>query len=179
MSDKQFTQGKLFEMLKEGNPNSLGRLLEIFQLIIDNKLSTNNVYDLYQFEDAIVSMRVSNILKRLWRLDPQHVLPLIPLFLKDEIRFINPTFRWTLAQIFKDLYAKLSHEEKPLFIQSIVRNLALGTDWIMLVQSMDALIFAKKKGLPIPPLSKDLKVLSKDSRKVVKNKAIALLKCLE
>jgi hypothetical protein len=179
MSYEQLNQSKLFEILKEGNPNSLGRLLEIFQLVIDNKLSINNVYDLYQFEDDIVSMRVSNILKRLWRLDPLHVLTLIPLFLKDEKNLHNPTFRWTLAQIFKDLYVKLSDDEKFQFIQSISRNLTLGNDWIMLVQSMDALIFAKKKGHPIPSFSKALDVLSKDARKVVKNKAVALLKSLE
>ena len=178
MIEKPITQETLFQILKEGNPNSLGRLLEIYQLVVDQQLSIHNVYDLYQFEDSIVSMRVSNVLKRLWRLDKQLVLPLIPLFLKDEKRFTNPTFRWTLAQILKDLYPQLSHEQKLHLISSISRNLTLGKDWIMLAQSMDALIFAKKKGLLIPRLSKELNVLSNDSRKVVKNKAIALIKAL-
>jgi hypothetical protein len=179
MRDEQLNQRKLYEILKEGNPNSLGRLLEIFQFVIDNKLSINSVYDLYQLEDDNVSMRVSNILKRLWRLDPLHVLPLIPLFLKDEKNLHNPTFRWTLAQIFKDLYVKLSDDEKFQFIQSISRNLTLGNDWIMLVQSMDALIFAKKKGHLLPSLSKALDVFSKDARKVVNSKAVALLNILD
>ncbi len=177
--EKRFNQEKLFEILKEGNPNSLGRLLEIYQLVVEKQLSISNIYDLYQFEDVIVSMRVSNILKRLWRLNPEHVLPFIPLFLKDEKRYMNPTFRWTLAQIFKELFTKLTDEDKHSLVNAISRNLTIGNDWIMLAQSMDALVFAKKKGLTIPNLLKELKVLSKDSRKVVKNKAIALLKLME
>ncbi len=169
----------LFLILKEGNPNSLGRLLEIFQLVVDQKLMINNVYELYQFEDAIVSMRVSNIIKRLWRLNPKYVLPLIPLFLKDEKHLVNPTFRWTLAQIFKDLYIYLSNEQKLKLINAIVGNLSKGNDWIMLVQSMDALLFAINKGHQIKALKEEIKKFTKDPRKVVKNKAQVLSNVLE
>lgn len=172
------TSKEIFLILKEGNQNSLGRLLEIYQLVLDQKLTTIQVYDLYQFEDAIVSMRVSNIIKRLWRLDSMYVLPLIPLFLKDEKNLVNPTFRWTLAQIFKDMYRDLSNEQKSKLIDAIARNLSVGNDWIMLVQSMDALLIAIQKGHPTPVINKEVTKLAKDSRKVVKSKAEALLKVL-
>jgi hypothetical protein len=88
-------QNELFNILQEGKPNSLGKTLEIYNKIINNQLDVMEVYHLYKIEDRIVSMRVSNILKRLWREDLNYILPIIDQFIVDAKELLNPTFRWT------------------------------------------------------------------------------------
>ena len=56
---------ELYKILLEGKSNTLGRLLEIYDKVLSSQLTVMDVYNLYKMENRIVSMRVSNILKRL------------------------------------------------------------------------------------------------------------------
>ena len=51
------------------------------------------MYDLYAEEHPIVSMGVSNLMKRLWREDGKLIIPYIGNFIEDANRLKNPTFR--------------------------------------------------------------------------------------
>ena len=164
-------ENKLFDVLLEGNPNSLGRLLEVIDWIQDSKITIQKVYNLYYKEDPIVSMRVSNIMKRLWRENSDVIVNMVDTFIKDAVKLCNPTFRWTLAQIFKELFVQLNVEQREKLIEEIKRNLSISEDWIMLSQSLDALILAHKKGYDIRDIKSVVVRLSKDSRKVVRKKA--------
>ena len=59
----------LFDRFLEGKKNSLGQVPSIFKEILDHQITIDDVYDLYAEEHPIVSMRVSNLMKRLWRED--------------------------------------------------------------------------------------------------------------
>lgn len=162
----------LFDILVEGNPNSLGRALEVFNMVMTDVLSADEVYDLYQLEHRIVSMRVSNIIKRVWRLDMSKIIPLVDRFISDSKTLMNPTFRWTLAQMYREMYDALSKEQCDLLLNEIKRNLIISEDWITLTQSLETLLFAKEQCIEVGDLTPYIKNLVKDKRKSVKSKVL-------
>ena len=121
-------------------------------------------------ENRIVSMRVSNILKRLWRTESSYILPIVDQFIKDAKEYKNPTFRWTIAQMFKELFPVLNIDQRIQLLFEIQRNFQLSDDWIMLSQSIDALIFAKNKKFEIIYMTTILDNLARDERKIIKEK---------
>ena len=161
---------ELFKILLEGKSNTLGRVLEIYDKILSSQLTVMDVYNLYKMENRIVSMRVSNILKRLWRTESSYILPLVDQFIKDAKEYKNPTFRWTIAQMFKELFPVLNIDQRIQLLFEIQRNFQLSDDWIMLSQSIDALIFAKNKKFEISHMTTILDNLARDERKIIKEK---------
>jgi hypothetical protein len=172
------TETEIFQILSEGNPNSLGRLLEVLQSIKDREFSIQALITLYQKEDRYVSMRISNLLKRLWREDPKHILPYIDQLIAYATTLKNPTFRWTLAQIYDELNEHLSINQKQTLIKETKRNLQWGEDWIMLVQSMKALKKATTSGVDIQDCQTALLNLQKSPSKVVRAQANQLIKLI-
>ncbi len=83
---------ELFKILLEGKSNTLGRVLEIYDKILSSQLTVMDVYNLYKMENRIVSMRVSNILKRLWRTDSNYILPIVDQIYKRFQRVQKPYF---------------------------------------------------------------------------------------
>lgn len=161
---------ELFKILLEGKSNTLGRVLEIYDKILSSQLTVMDVYNLYKMENRIVSMRVSNILKRLWRTESSYILPIVDQFIKDAKEYKNPTFRWTIAQMFKELFPVLNIDQRIQLLFEIQRNFQLSDDWIMLSQSIDALIFAKNKKFEISHMTTILDNLARDERKIIKEK---------
>lgn len=161
---------ELFKILLEGKSNTLGRVLEIYDKILSSQLTVMDVYNLYKMENRIVSMRVSNILKRLWRTESSYILPIVDQFIKDSKEYKNPTFRWTIAQMFKELFPVLNIDQRIQLLFEIQRNFQLSDDWIMLSQSIDALIFAKNKKFEISHMTTILDNLARDERKIIKEK---------
>jgi hypothetical protein len=163
-------QYELFNILQEGKPNTLGRTLEIYNKIMSKQINVMELYYLYKIEDRIVSMRVSNILKRLWREDFNYILPIVDQFIIDAKELLNPTFRWTLAQLFKELFRELNDVQKKQLLLEIQRNFQLNDDWIMLSQSIDALIFARSKKYEIINVNIIINNLDKDNRMIIQKK---------
>ena len=161
---------ELFKILLEGKSNTLGRVLEIYDKILSSQLTVMDVYNLYKMENRIVSMRVSNILKRLWRTESSYILPIVDQFIKDAKEYKNPTFRWTIAQMFKELFPVLNIDQRIQLLFEIQRNFQLSDDWIMISQSIDALIFAKNKKFEISHMTRILDNLARDERKIIKEK---------
>jgi hypothetical protein len=157
---------ELFDILLEGNPNSLGRVLEVMDMLHQHQITPKEVYRLYHHENSIVSMRVSNVLKRLWREDKSIVLPLVDMFISDAKVLTNATFRWTIAQMVDELYSSLSTNQIVAMGDIIFENLTLHDDWIVLTQSLKACQKLIKKKVSYPNKSTIIH-LTHDSRKAV------------
>jgi len=168
----------LFDRFLEGKKNSLGQVPSILKEILDHQITIDDVYDLYAEEHPIVSMRISNLMKRLWREDGKLIKPYIDNFIEDASRLKNPTFRWTIAQIFTECYHLLSDAQKQLLLDKIKENLMLGNDWIMLAQSLASLEFAMKKRMNILDSEEILRKIAEDDRRSVSSKAKKILDSL-
>ena len=55
----------LFDRFLQGKKNSLGQVHSVLKDILNHRITVNDVYDLYVEENPIVSMGVSNLMKRL------------------------------------------------------------------------------------------------------------------
>jgi hypothetical protein len=91
----------------------------------------------------------------------------------------NPTFRWTLAQMYDELFLELTAKQKDQLINEIQKNLELGDDWIMLSQSMKALQKAIKQKAFLNISIQTLSRLKDHQSKVVKSQAIKLISLLK
>jgi hypothetical protein len=170
---------EVFTILAEGNPNSLGRLLEVLEWIKAKEFTIEGLLDFYEKEDRYVSMRISNILKRLWREDSIIILTHIDRMINQAKSLKNPTFRWTLAQMYDELFLELTAKQKDQLINEIQKNLELGDDWIMLSQSMKALQKAIKQKAILNISIQTLSRLKDHQSKVVKSQAIKLISLLK
>ena len=57
-------------MLSGGHPNSLGRTLEVVDIILNDEGSLDYLFECYLSDDATVKLRVSNAFKRIFRQNP-------------------------------------------------------------------------------------------------------------
>ncbi len=60
-------ENKFEQMLKGGHPNSLGRTLEVVEIIINDREKLSELFNCYLSDDETVRYRVSNAFKRIFR----------------------------------------------------------------------------------------------------------------
>ncbi|MBW4438175.1 MAG: hypothetical protein KME04_13630 [Pleurocapsa minor GSE-CHR-MK-17-07R] len=126
-------------MLMGGHPNSLGRTLEVVDIIRANPAELEQLYQCYFSSDEVVRLRVSNAFKRISREHPDWLLPYIDRFIAEIARIDQASTRWTLAQIFHELDGLLTPQQRAGAIAVVQRNLTESDDWIVVNQSLTAL----------------------------------------
>jgi hypothetical protein len=67
---------RLEEMLTGGHPNSLGRTLEVVDIVLADQGKLEELYSCY-LEDETVRLRTSNAIKRISREKPDWLVPYI------------------------------------------------------------------------------------------------------
>ncbi|MGF1507515.1 MAG: hypothetical protein ACFB51_20680 [Anaerolineae bacterium] len=163
-------------MLTGGHPNSLGRTVEVVDLILADRRRLDELYACYASEDAVVRMRVSNAFKRIWREQPAWVVPYIDRFITEVAQIDQDSARWTAAQLFGELDAYLTDGQRTQAKTILKHNFAATNDWIVLNNSMQTLgAWAQQDGELRDWLRPHLERLSADSRKSVARKAARLL----
>src|SRR5687768_2291677 len=92
---------KFEDMLKVGGKsNSLGRVNEVIDLVINDRSRLDELYGCITNEDAWVRMRAIDALEKICRQHPDWLLPFIDKF-RDELTIIDQaSVRWHLAQIY-------------------------------------------------------------------------------
>ena len=103
----------------------------------------------------------------------------IPRLLNEISAIDQASAQWTLAQLFKSLFADMNEEEIASAKAILKRNLVQYDDWIVLNQTMDALASWSKKDEELKAwLKPELERLSEDPRKSVSGRATKLLKTI-
>ena len=133
------TREPFTSMLKGGHPNSLGRTIDVVELILADETLLEELYQCYFDDDEIVRLRVSNAFKRIWRENPTWVVPYIDRFIADISRIEQASTQWTIAQLFAELDAYMSADQRERAIAILKRNLQAWEDWIVLNNTMQAL----------------------------------------
>ncbi len=126
-------------MLTGGHPNSLGRTVEVVELIFADPALLEQLYECYFSDDEIVRLRTSNAFKRIWREHPDWLVPYLDRFLTEISQISQASTRWTLAQMFLELEAHLTPEQKARAVAVLKRNLDESNDWIVLNETFKAL----------------------------------------
>ena len=170
---------KLENMLTGGHPNSLGRTVEVVELVLSDPNRFEELFRCYKSKDEVVRLRTSSAMKRVEAERHALLVPYIDRFIGEIGQLDQPSAQWTLAQLFDRLSADLDQDQKTAATALMKRNLQEHDDWIVLNTTIETLSkWAGKDDALASWLRPPLERLSTDSRKSVANRASKKLKAL-
>ena len=166
-SEEQFE-----EMLTGGHPNSLGRTVEVVDIVLAQPSRLSELYDCYFSPDEVVRLRTSNAFKRVCAERPEWLLPYVDGLLHEVSQIHQPSAQWTLAQLMASLHDLLSREQKKKAVNVLQRNLETSSDWIVLNNTIQTLgKWAREDEALRLWLEPQLMRLSQDNRRSVARRA--------
>jgi hypothetical protein len=160
------------KMLTGGHPNSLGRTIEVVDIVLANPTRLSDLYDCYFSTDEIIRLRTSNALKRISSENPEWLIPYIDKLISEISNINQPSTQWTLANLFQTLSVFMSETQRHDAKKILQKNLETYTDWIVLNNTMDTLGKWAKNDLILKDwLLPHLERLANDPRKSVAGRA--------
>jgi len=166
-------------MLAGGHPNSLGRTIEVVDLVLANRGRFAELFQCYTSADEVVRLRVSSAMKRVTIAHPDWTMDFMDR-LQDEVAGIDQaSTRWTLALLFDLTRDRLSAQQRARAVEIMQDNLDTHDDWIVLNTSMKILgAWAEDDDELRRWLAPHAQRLAADSRKSVASTARKLLQRL-
>ncbi|MEM7017846.1 MAG: hypothetical protein AAF512_10980 [Pseudomonadota bacterium] len=163
---------KFSDMLQGGHPNSLGRTVEVVELVLQDAANIAELFECYNSNDEVVRLRTSNAFKRVFREHPDWIKPWVDPLL-DKIDGLNqPSAQWTLAQLCHEVNKQMTSAQNDKAIVICKRFLEESADWIVIKSCIEYLGTQAIKQEALRPFLKPyLEKYSQDSRKTVSKKA--------
>mgnify|MGYP002725718211 CR=1 FL=1 len=127
------------ERLSGGHPNSLGDTVKVVEEVLKQPKRFQELFDCYWSDDEVVRLRTSNAMKRVARENKALLAPYLDAMLDDISKIPQPSVHWTLAQLFALLREDMSKPQLVRAKKILKKNLAHGSDWIVLNHTMDTL----------------------------------------
>jgi hypothetical protein len=128
-----------------GKTNSLGRVNEVIELVLNDRQRLDELYDCLLEEDAWLRMRAADALEKICRRHPDWLLPYVDRFLDELATSSQPSIQWHLAQIYGQV--DLTSEQKRCAVDWLRRLLSTkNIDWIVAANAMDTLAQFTKDG---------------------------------
>lgn len=168
------------EMLTGGHPNSLGRTVEVVNIVLADRARLDDLYQTYFSQDEVVRLRVSSAMKRVTIEHPEWTIDYMG-GLQSEIAAIDQaSTQWTLALLFDYTRDLMTDAQKTRAVEIMKNNLVNHNDWIVLNNCMQVLFdWSKDDPALVNWLHPQLERLTKESRKSVAGRAKKLLPKLQ
>jgi hypothetical protein len=159
-------------MLTGGHPNSLGRTVEVVDIVLADRDQLEDLFNCYHSDDEIVRLRTSNAMKRVSRAQPTWVIPYIDRFLSEVAEIDQPSAQWTLGQLMLELDEYLTDAQRERAKTVLKHNLTHYDDWIVLNNTIETLAtWAQDDPDLLAWLRPHLERLAGDTRKSVAKRA--------
>lgn len=126
-------------MLTGGHPNSLGRTVEVVNLVLADQSRLTDLLSCYDSSDEVVRLRVSSALKRVAAAEHDWLFPHLNYLIDDIGDLDQASAQWTLAQLLQRYTPDLSEDQYLRATVLLQRNLAQHSDWIVLNHTMETL----------------------------------------
>lgn len=126
-------------MLSGGHHNSLGRTVEVVDLVLADRTRLRELYDCYFSDDELVRLRVSSAMKRVTIAHPDWTMDYLDGLQREVAAIDQASTQWTLALLFDLTRGLMSDEQQELAADIMKHNLAHHDDWIVLNNSMKVL----------------------------------------
>ena len=166
-------------MLLGGHPNSLGRTIEVVDIILSDSSRLKELFNCYSSRDEVVRLRTSNAMKRICKVQKTWLLPYIDRLLSQVSQIEQASAQWTLAQLLNQLDEFLSQKQREQAKIALKINLTAYSDWIVLNATMETLAKWSKSDSELKDWLKPyIAKLSEDKRKSVSSRAIKITKQL-
>jgi hypothetical protein len=167
-------------MLTGGHPNSLGRTVEVVDIVLSNHDRLEEIYNCYFSEDEVVRLRTSSAIKRITLEKPDWLIPYIDRLLDVISKIDQASTQWTLAILFEILAPKMTTSQFAKALGILKKNLETHNDWIVLNTTMDTLgRWASEDDNLKTWLLPHLKRLSKETRKSIAGRAKKVILALD
>ena len=98
-------------MLMGGHPNSLGRTIEVVDIVLADSSRLDELYNCYFSNDEVVRLRTSNALKRISKERLEWLVPYIDKFLTEIAKIEQASTQWTLANLFESLTNQMTADQ--------------------------------------------------------------------
>lgn len=163
-------------MLTGGHPNSLGRTVEVVDLVLADHSRLAELYDCYSSDDEVVRLRVSSSIKRVCLAEPDLLVPYLDRLLDEISRIDQASTKWTLAELYLMLADRMSDSQRNRAQTAMMANLEDCDDWIVQIRTMETLgQWAEEDPALAEWLEPRLRLRVADSRKSVAKKAAETL----
>jgi hypothetical protein len=163
-------------MLTGGHPNSLGRTIEVVDMVLADPPRLAELYACYGSTDEVVRLRTSNAIKRISLAQPSLLVPYIDRLFGEIAQLNQASAQWTLAQLALNLATLLTPAQREQATTVLKHNLDHHSDWIVLNMTMQTLAeWATDEPELHNWLRPRLERLSQDRRKSVAKSAQKLL----
>lgn len=163
-------------MLTGGHPNSLGRTVEVVDVLLADRTRLAQLYSCYFSSDEVVRLRTSSAMKRVTAERPSWVMEFMDRLQHEVAAIDQASTQWTLAILFGLTKELQTAAQRVRSVQIMQQNLAHHDDWIVLNTTMQVL---HGWSLDDPALAEwlrpHLERLTRDRRKSVAAKATKLL----
>lgn len=129
-----------------GKSNSLGKVNEVIQEVLQDKSLLVALYDCMKSEDAWVRMRAADTFEKICRERPEWIEPFIDR-IQDELSGPKqqPSIQWHIAQIYREVSLTDTQKERALnWLVDILSKSSI--DWIVAANSMDTLAYFTRRG---------------------------------
>jgi hypothetical protein len=127
------------EILSGGHPNSLGRTVDVVEIVLADPDRLGELFDTYGSTDPVVRLRVSSAFKRIAQQRPELLVPEIDRLLYEPGEIDQPSARWTFALLMGMLVDHASPEQRERALEIIKRDLEESDDWIVQNTTMQVL----------------------------------------
>lgn len=99
-------------MLTGGHPNSLGRTIEVVEMVLADPDRFADLFACYGSADAVVRLRVSNAMKRVDADRHDLLVPYLDRFIDQVGALDQASAQWTLAQLFDRLSGDMNAAQR-------------------------------------------------------------------
>ncbi len=174
--DTQTPHGEFETMLTGGHPNSLGRTVEVVDMVLADQARLADLYSCYYSTDEVVRLRVSSAMKRVTTSHPDWTMSYLDRLHTEIAAIDQASTQWTLALLFDLTRALQSDTQLRRSVEIMKRNLAEHDDWIVLNNTMAVLHDWSRDDAELAAwLKPHLERLSSDRRKSVAKRATKLI----
>jgi hypothetical protein len=128
------------EMLTGGHPNSLGRTVEVVDIVLKDKNKLNDLITCWRSDDELVRLRVQNAMKRVAKEHPDWVAKYIPDLLSWVTKIDQASTKWCLSTLYMWLDSYLTDIQRAKAIEIMKQNLRYD-DWIVQNTTAESLTY--------------------------------------
>lgn len=163
-------------MLTGGHPNSLGRTVDVVDLVLADRKKLADLYLCYFSKDEVVRLRVSSAMKRVTTAHPEWTMEYMDRLQSEVAAIDQASNQWTLAILFDLTKPHLSRAQEERALAIMKSNLENHDDWIVLNTTMQVLFDWSSEDETLRAwLKPQFERLILDTRKSVSSRAQKLL----
>lgn len=161
-----------------GKSNSLGRVDEVIETVLEDRSRLHELYNCLFEEDAWVRMRAADAMEKICREHPEWIEPYIDKFLQELASSTQPSIQWHLAQMFRQVELTDSQRSSVItWLKSLLST--TDVDWIVSANSMETLVKLCLEGtVPKSEVINLLQLQQKHKSNAVVKRATKLLQTL-